>query len=211
MSPFSHPVFRSSSRWPGYAGIGALAYLVTLLATLPAGLFLPHAQGTIWHGAARVDRMGALQWRWSPWRSLVEAGWAADWTLEALGGNALLQPSRLMLKDVRGQSDLTALAPLLPVPCEGKAQVNLDLLVLGGQHHAAIGRVTSGPARCKGITVPPLVLIADEHSITLAPQGQQGQILLGGTLGPTGRLQLRTTPIGSKLLPFLPATIESDL
>jgi len=211
MLHYSLAHLRWSWRWLAYVGIGALAYLLTLLATMPAGLFLPHAQGTIWQGAAEIERVGALQWRWSPWRSFSQAGWAADWTMDRLSGQALLQPSRLMLKHVRGQRDLAALGPLLSIPCEGEAQVDLRRLVLGDQQHAVEGRMTSVAARCKGMAVPPLLLSADGSGIQLAPLADRNTLLLSGTLSPAGHLRLRATPLGSRLLPFLPAVVDTDL
>lgn len=211
MLHYSLAHLRWSWRWLAYSGVGALAYLLTLLATMPAGLFLPHAQGTIWQGSAQIERVGSLQWRWSPWRSLSQAGWAADWTMDELSGQALLQPSRLMLEHVRGQSDLAALGPLLSIPCEGEVQVDFHRLVLGGQHHAVEGRMTSAAARCKGMPVPPLLLRANGNEMQLAPLADRNTLLLGGTLSPAGHLHLRATPLGARLLPFLPAIIDTNL
>lgn len=218
------PVTRRRPRWRRFAALGLAAYLVALVAGLPARMVLdwgPRWQiaGTVWSGDAVLDGAYRLTWRWAPLRSLAAFAYAADVQLTGNGtdiaASAIAAPHRLRLDGVSGRGDgalLAALAPGLPFACDAPLEIDLPRLVLAGADSAAVGEVRSGSGSC-GATgaaetnaLPPLLLSARAapHGGTvaeLAPVGQARLRLIEGSVL-DGHLTARTTPLGAGVLPF---------
>ncbi len=77
-------------RWRRFAALGLAAYIVALVATLPARFAVDwgpgwQVAGTIWHGEAVRDGAYRLSWRWAPLRSLAALAFAADVRFEGGG------------------------------------------------------------------------------------------------------------------------------
>ena len=209
-----------------FGGIGAAAYLVTLLATIPAALLVPRSEGvaavggTIWHGEAALAGGDRLSWRWAPLATLAHFAFAADFTVEgrdtALAGRALLRRSSVRLDDVSGAADarlLAALDPGLSFACAMPLQVNLTTLAVGGGDQRILGEVRSGGGSCgpksagaARVPVAPLILTAGDVCRAtaggIAPLGQRRLSLVTFTLSREGKLELAVTRAGAAALPF---------
>ena len=90
-------------------GAGLVGYVGALIATLPASLvFNPGTRwavaGTMWNGEAVRDGAYRVEWRWAPWRSLANLGFAANWRMGGSGadiaGSAVRTSGRLLLEGV---------------------------------------------------------------------------------------------------------------
>ena len=208
-----------------FAAIGFVTYLLSLLATTPARLFVPTGGGiagvggTIWHGEAALTGGNRIEWRWAPLRSIAGFGFAADWRVTGaatdLGGRALLRRGAARLEGVSGRVDgslLAALAPGLPFRCDLIVQADLPLLAIGGAEPRVSGTMRSEAGSCTSEStvapLPPLVAsAAGEGVLRVTPAGEPARLL--AELGPdgTGTTSLRVTPAGAALLPFaFPAT-----
>jgi hypothetical protein len=215
------PAARRARRLLAFTGLGVAAYLLALAATVPARLVLPlpDASGTIWRGTAPLAGGNELTWRWAPLRTLTGFGFATDWTIKGqssdLAGRLLLRPGAVVLDAVSGSADgalLRVAAPDLPFTCTFALQVNLPRAALGGADQGIEGDVRSDAGTCQAFgaagptPVPPMILAAAQvgrdTEITLAPLGQRRRILMNATLTPEGRLSLRVTPEGARILPF---------
>lgn len=203
-----------------FTGIGVGAYLLTLLATIPAQLVspLPDATGTVWNGSAPLDGGNRLDWRWAPLGSIARFGFAADWTVtgpqSALAGRALLRPASVQLDDVSGSADgaLLRLAGNPSFACTLRMQVDIKSLTIGGSAQGGDGRVTSDAGSCQAfgapapVPVPALALDLRQTPglmvISLAPLGHRRAPYLVGGLAETGKLDLIMTAEGAAALPF---------
>lgn len=222
-----------------FAAIGVAAYLVALVATIPASLVAPRAEGvavggTIWSGEAALAGGNRLDWSWAPLRSLVQLGFAIDWRATGpasdLTGQALLKPGRVVLEAVRGRADgalLRVAVPGLPFDCEMMMAIDLPRVALGGTRQGFTGQVRSDPGICRpkatgGLATPVPALRMKAERIgngstlaTIAPRGERRNRLVKITLGKEGRLAVGVTPEGAAALPFLAPTggmtIETDL
>lgn len=210
------------------AAIGLAAYLIALLATIPANVVVPargallDVSGTVWRGEAALDGGARLTWRLAPLRSLVDLAFAADWTLRSgdaeLGGRSLLHGGgRAVLDNVSGLADgslLRAAMPDAPFACDVALQVDLQRLALGSGEQEARGEIRSEAGSCHPVgdaglptAVPPLILLAERDLrrgtiLSLAPIGQRRTRLMEGSLSRDGRLELRITREGAAVLPF---------
>lgn len=205
-----------------------MAYAVAMIATLPASaVFKNYAwrsgvAGTIWNGEVGVVGGSAVQWNWSPLRSLTSLGYAADWKATGpdtdIGGRVLTGFSGTVLDKVSGAADaalLQAIQPNLPFTCDTVMQVEIERVAFGGSGQMIDGRVTTDPGSCrpKGggapTAVPALIMTAEkigtQSRIRIAPMTQRRQILVEAVLEENGALDLRVTPEGATMLPFLGA------
>lgn len=200
---------------------GALAYGLTLVATLPARLMLPlpDATGTVWRGASPLPGGDTLSWRWAPLRSLVNLGFAVDWEIKGarsdLAGGLVLGSDWTRLDAVGGRIDAAVLRfalPALPFRCALVAQVNLKQVKYGGGGQMVDGEILSDAGACRASTtpawvpVPPLAFttrpLGKVSGFTLAPQGQRRRTLMTGSLSPDGALSIAVTREGGAMLPF---------
>lgn len=211
------------------AALGLAAYLIALLATIPAGVFIPasgallEVGGTIWHGEAALDGGDRLRWRFAPLRSLINLGFAADWRVEGvatdLGGRAVLRSGgRAALDSISGRAGgalLRAAAPGLPFTCELDLQLDVPTLKLGGGDQRAAGEIRSDAGSCRPTVVPaasptavpPLILVAEPDArrgtiFSIAPLGQRRTRLVEGALARDGRLSVTIGRGGAAALPF---------
>lgn len=203
-----------------FAGIGLAVYLLSLIATIPARLFvpLPDAGGTIWRGEAPLAGGNRLAWRWAPFRSLYRFGFAADISVTGIGnqlaGKALLRPGRIILDDIAGSADgglLDAVARP-SFACSVRMQLDIRRLGIGGDDQGADGRIEGEPGVCQAfggagpVAIPALTLDLSQTPgmtmINLAPRGRGRTPFLVGGLSENGELRLIVTEEGAAALPF---------
>ena len=215
----------------GLVGIGALAYLVALVAGWPARFAIDASArwavaGTIWNGEAVLDGAYRLEWRWAPWRSLAALAYAADVRLSGSGvdiaGAATRVSGGYLFEGLSGRGDgalLAALAPTLPFTCETTLQIDLPRLRLAGARSMAVGEVRADGGSCAakgaadGTPLPPLIASAarlpgDATAITVSPVGQGRRHLIDAAIA-NGRLAVTPTRDGIALLPLL-GTVRID-
>lgn len=209
-----------------FTGIGIAAYIVAMVATLPASVAFGNrpwrsgVAGTVWNGEVGVAGGAKFEWHWAPLRSLTSLGFAADWTATGpdtdLGGRVLARPGRLVLDNVSGAADaslLQAIQPDLPFTCAMTMQVEFERIALGGGDSMAQGDLTTDPGTCTpknaGATssVDALYLRAEhigtDSRIRLTPATQRRRVLMDMTLGENGTLDVRMTRDGATALPFV--------
>lgn len=221
-----------------FVALGIAAYIIAMLATLPAGAVFKNKPwrtgiaGTVWTGEVGVVGGTAFRWTSAPLRSLTSLAFAGDWKATGpdtdMGGRGLVRFSRVVLEQISGSahaSMLQALQPGLPFTCDLVMQVEFDKIAVGGSGQAIDGKLTTDAGTCtpKGggaaVPVPPLLLTAEKigqaTQIRIVPAAQRRQTLLEATLGENGRLSLRMTEDGVRVLPFVGmpagATIEGAL
>jgi hypothetical protein len=176
--------------------------------------------GTIWHGEAVLDGAYRVEWRWAPFRSLANVGFAADWRMTGSGadlaGSAISWPNSLLLEGVAGQGDAALLAALthdLPFACDAALTVDLPRMMFDGAKSSIEGEVRSDPGNCAALgsegnaPVPTLVMRATRDSAgvtdaTLALLARPRVKLAEGRMA-GGRLTVAPTRTGMALLPFL--------
>lgn len=218
--------------------LGIAAYALAMLATMPASVFLKNrpwrtgVAGTVWNGEVGVAGGSKFEWRWAPLRSLTSLAFAADWKATGpdtdMGGRGLVRFGRTVLDDVSGSAHaslLQALRPNLPFTCDLVMQLEFAKIAIGGSGQAIDGKLTTDPGACtpKGggapVAVPSLLLTAEKIGtatrIRITPATQRRQVLMDATLGEDGKLSLRMTPDGARVLSFIGmpggTTIEGSL
>lgn len=218
--------------------LGIAAYALAMLATMPASVFLKNrpwrtgVAGTVWNGEVGIAGGSKFEWNWAPLRSLTSLAFAADWKATGpdtdMGGRGLMRFGRTMLDDVSGSahsSVLQALQPNLPFTCDLVMQLEFAKIAIGGSDQMLHGKLTTDPGTCtpKGggaaTAVPSLLLTAEKIGtatrIRIAPATQRRQTLIDATLSENGRLSVRMTQDGARILPFtgMPAgaTIEGAM
>ena len=213
--------YRARRRFLIFAGVGVAAYLLALLVTIPARLFvpLPDVIGTIWHGEAPLGGGNRVAWHWAPLSSLFRFGFAADFSVTgvetSLAGKALLHPGgQLILGDVSGSAD-GALIDATARPafaCSVRMQIHIKRLSLGGGERGGQGRIDGEPGVCQAfggtppVSIPALRLDLTQSPgvamINLAPRGHARKPWLVGGLSENGQLSLIVTAEGATAMPF---------
>lgn len=218
-----------------FGSLGIAAYVLTMLATVPASVFVKNrpwrtgVAGTIWSGEVGVAGGSIVKWEWAPLRSLTSFGFAVDWRANGedtdLGGQALLSPGGVRLDRVSGAADgalLGALLPGLGFTCDVTMQAEFPRLSIGPGRGLIEGRTTIDPGSCAkspdGAPVPtPAMILTAEHvgtesRIRIAPIGQRRRTLIDATVGEDGSYRVTLTPDGAALLPFtgLPAGVSVE-
>jgi len=221
-----------------FTAIGGAAYLLTLLATIPAAFVVPRSErvagigGTIWRGEAALRGGDRLRWRWAPLASLANLAFAADFAVDGAGtdlaGRAVLRPHAARLDDLGGTADARLLdlaAPKLGFTCAMPLRLDLAHVAIGGADQRVVGTATSDAGACRpkgggaSVPVPPLAFAATEaggrSTGDVAPLAHRRQTLGRFTLTRMGHATLTVTPAGALLLPFASAaggmTVETDL
>lgn len=221
-----------------FVALGIAAYLIAMIATLPAGAVFQNKPwrtgiaGTVWNGEVGVAGGTAFRWNWAPLRSLTSLAFAGDWKATGpdtdMGGRGLARFGRVVLEQVSGSthaSMLQALQPNLPFTCDLVMQVEFAKIAIGGSDQMLDGKLTTDPGTCTptgggaAVPVPSLLFTAEKIGeatrIRIAPSAQRRQTLLEATLSDSGRLSLRMTEDGVRVLPFIRmpagATIEGAL
>lgn len=208
--------------------IGVATYVVGLVATLPARLIVAHGPGTnipdvagtILHGEAALAGGELLDWRWAPLRSLVELGFAVDWTATSdrtsLAGRARFRPGVTSIADMSGTADgalLKSALPGLPFTCDMPLQIDLKRVTIGGADQRVEGRVLSDAGGCAPKGAANLVAPVPALLFEATPDGpnSRGRIVRQAlrrvplaTLRLTrdGRLSVAVTRDGARALPF---------
>lgn len=216
------------------AGIGALAYMSSLIATAPAQVLsrvvdVPPAMqtlsGKLWNGRATLE--GGLQvgWQISPWRSLVGMAIHMDWDLRApdtqLEGHVRISRSDVAVRDVKGVAGwrlVDAVLPGLPFRCDPTARVDVSEAGFSRTTYTveivAAGSLLTGPGACmddKGTTnIPALrgeaATVAGDLSIKVRPRDDPATELGTILLKRTGTLVVTVQPAGARLVPGLPSS-----
>lgn len=206
--------------------LGIAAYALAMIATMPASVFLKNrpwrtgVAGTVWNGEVGVAGGSKFEWNWAPLRSLTSLAFAADWKATGpdtdMGGRGLMRFGRTVLDDVSGSahsSILQALQPDLPFSCDLVMQLEFAKIAVGGGDQAIDGKLTTDPGACTpkdggaAVAVPSLLLTAEKIGtatrIRIAPAAQRRQTLVDATLSEDGRLSIRMTADGARILPFI--------
>lgn len=209
-----------------FAALGIAAYVVALVAGMPAGVIVGNEPwrtgiaGTVWNGEAGIAGGGRLAWQWAPLRSLTSLGFAVDWRMAGSGtgmaGRALVRPSSTLVDAMSGSTDagvLRAIQPDLPFTCDMTMQADFPRVKLGGDGQMAEGRLLTDPGSCRPASggaptaVPALILTAEHIGTTsrlrLAPATQRRRTLMTITLSETGDVAIAMTPEGAAMLPFV--------
>lgn len=209
-----------------FSAFGIAAYVVALVATIPAsaivsgGAWRTGVGGTVWNGEVGLAGGSKLEWHWAPLRSLVSFGFAVDWTATGdatnLGGRALIGPSSATIDAMSGSADgtlLQAIQPDLPFACDMTMQLDFPHAKVGGSDQSVSGRMLTDPGACRpkrgGVptAVPALILtsqaIGTQSRMTLSPADQRRRTLMTVVLGEDGTLDLMLTPDGAQVLPFI--------
>lgn len=222
-----------SRRFRLFALTGLVAYLLALIATLPARLLLERADkpgiwlavsGTVWNGEAALSQGHAVRWQWAPLASLANLSFSTH--LEVIGadtelkGIAAWRPSGIVITDLKGNASaslVSALAPTLPFVCDFSMQVNIDRLAFGGSAPGAAGEIMGSAGSCAtrnssiaaSTAVPPLV---GEATINvggsngwIAPRGNRSEKLVSFAVTPSGETSITVSPTASALVPGIEA------
>jgi hypothetical protein len=222
-----------SRRFQLFALTGIAAYLLTLIATLPARLLLERAEephiwlavsGTVWNGEAALSHGHAVRWRWAPMASLANLSYSTH--LEVLGadtelkGIAAWRPSGIVITDLNGNASATlvsALAPTLPFLCDFPMRVNIDRLAFGGSAPGAAGEIMGSAGTCASrnssvsasTAVPPLVAAATINvggsNGWLAARGNRADKLISFAVTPSGKTSVTVSPTASAMIPGIEA------
>lgn len=208
-----------------FAFVGAITYLIGLIAMIPAAAFIDENDrlevgGTIWNGQAVVDATMLLDWDFSILSSIANFGWSADWHLTGgasdVTGNLTQAGDELHLENIVGQADgmlLDTLFPKLPLTCQFLADLRFEHLRLGGDNQQGLGKLQTGPVACsaKGIGMIPIDLPALEGDMVPGEDATSGALmttagqdrLIELRLSPEGSLSIWPTQIATRRLPFL--------
>ena len=227
---------RARRRLIVFACVGIAAYLVAIVATIPASVLVKNrawrtgVSGTIWNGEAGLAGGSVLSWHFAPLRSLTSLGFAIDWHAAGadtdIGGRALYRPGRTVLDHVAGTADATLLKAVQPLPfdCAMTLHVDLPRIAIGGGNSEIEGNLSTDAGSCArpgtpATPVAPLILTAqplgDQTRIRLTPMAQRRRELMRATLTKDGGLSITMTQNGAAALPFagLPggATIDAGM
>jgi hypothetical protein len=205
-----------------FGGIGVGAYLLALLATVPArlvvpsGTFAPGAvSGTVWRGEAALPGGNRLTWRFAPLRTLASLAYAADIAVTGaqtdLAGRLTARPRMLRLDSMTGRAGASLVQsafPGLPFHCDLGMQVALPRVVIAADGTEAQGDLRSAPGRCtprdggSPAALPALIATARGPTLTITPLTERRRILARVTVTQGDHLGLTITPAGAALLPF---------
>jgi hypothetical protein len=227
-SPHASDIAREGARRRliAFSSFGIAAYVVAMIATIPAsavvdgGAWRTGIGGTVWNGEVGLAGGSKLEWHWAPLRSLVNLGFAVDWTANGdatnLGGRALIGPSSSTVDAMSGSADgtlLQAIQPDLPFVCDMAMQLDFPRARIGGSDQMVSGQLLTEPGSCRpragGVptAVPALVLTAQhigtQSRLTLAPATQRRRTLMTIVLGEDGTVDMTLTPEGAAALPFV--------
>jgi hypothetical protein len=213
--------------WPVVLGATALgAYLIGLLALLPAEAAAgrtPDAVGTVWRGESALEPGFALGWTVRPVSSLLAFALEADARVRGpeteIAARVQRGPGRLLVKRADGSGSarlLKALAPALPVACDGEVSVRAENWAPTGGA-AGEGDLRTGPLNCalSGATataVPPLTgrLNSDAEGSGASLRTPANAELARYRAARDGAASLTITPEGAAAVPGLqPITLEA--
>lgn len=216
-----------------FALAGLVAYVLALIATLPASLLLKRADepgiwlavsGTVWSGEAALAQGHAVRWNWAPMASLANLAYTTH--LQVIGTDTELEglmawkPGAIVISDLNGNASaslLTAIAPNLPFLCDFPMRVNIDRIAFGGARPGAAGEIRSSSGSCStrnsavlaSTPVPPLIGEATTNvggsNGWLAPAGNRSEKLISFTATPNGKTSVTVSPTASALIPGIDA------
>lgn len=193
--------------------------MLGLLLTMPAGLVVDGARGTIWNGRAVLSAGHVMAWRWSPWYSITHPGFGVEWRMEGaqtdLAGRASLMPGRIKVRDLAGQLDMSELfasVPDLPFACAMAGRVDAPRADYSQGQVQGEGRIDLAAGTCRvradegrAHPVPPMQLYltpARTGGVTVRLQSRDGKVpLLDGEVG-DGVFSYRLSARGARVLPF---------
>ncbi len=206
--------------------LGALAYLVTLIVTLPArtALAWSHAPmawqagatGTAWNGAADLGAGVSIRWKFAPFRSLGALSPVAEVSVQgpktSLSGRTRKVRGGVRIERLSGEAAwplIAALAPRLTFACDLSMQIDMRQMTISDRGSNAAGRAIIPPGVCRSRVdplaapkaTPPLMATAAGNTLVIAPQARPGEALLRADLPDGGGLKLAVTTAGAALLP----------
>lgn len=197
------------------------AYVLGLILYLPSEIAVGEtreAVGTVWRGETAIEPGFALGWTVHPLRSVAALAPAGAMSVRGpetmIVAEARLRQARLVLEQAEGLGSLrlvNALAPSLPVSCDGEMTLSATNLAIGGGTTGE-GRLRAGPADCAGgglvARIPGLdgSLNSDVEGTSLILAGPGRGELLRARLAGDSALSLTVTPAGAATLPGLAAT-----
>lgn len=221
------PLNRHRRRILLFSGLGAGAYLLALLATIPARLLVPDdvpalsaVSGSIWHGEAALPGGDRLTWRFAPLRTLASLRFSADLAVSGaqtdLAGRIALTPSTVRLDSVTGRAGgtlLQAAFPDLPFTCDLGLQVDVPRLILGTGTPQITGDIRSTPGSCTprtgGVASPVPALLATARAagpattaLVITPLTERRRTLATTRFSPGGAVAITIRPAGAALFPF---------
>ena len=222
-----------SRRFRLFALTGLAAYVLALIATLPARLLLERADepgiwlavsGTVWSGEAALSQGHAVRWSWAPLASIANLSFATHLEVTgadtALEGVAAWRPGGVVITDLNGNASaslVSALAPSLPFVCDFPMRVNIDRLAFGGSAPGAAGEILGSAGSCASrnstvaaaAPVPPLVAEATINvggsNGWIAPRGNRTEKLISFAVTPSGDTSVTVSPTASALIPGIEA------
>lgn len=208
-----------------FVGCAAIAYVIGLIATIPAAAVLDESDrlavgGTIWNGEAVLASTIRVEWSFAPLTTLSRLAFSADWRITGggtdLAGMISQRGDVMTLHDAAGQIDgslLNALFPGLPLTCSFTGTARIDNLRLGGDDQAAQANFVTGPVTCAAkamaalpVQLPPLtadVVASDEASAGALMTEQSKEHLVEMRLDRDGMLSIWPTPMAVERLPLL--------
>ena len=207
------------------AAVGAIAYLVALIATLPATMILNENDrfqvgGTIWNGEAVIDSTVRVDWGFAPLLSLANLAFTSSFQLDGgssdLTGHYAQRGDQLRFENVTGQVDgvfLDAMFPKLPMSCDFIADLDLDHVHVRGDGQVASGSTRTGPMSCsaKELAALPVALPPLEGALEPSGNGTNGYLqtadgrvrMIELRLSPEGSLSVWPTQMATNRVPFL--------
>ncbi len=205
--------------------IGILAYVIGLIATIPAATMIDESDrvqvgGTIWRGEAVLASTIRFEWVFSPLTTLSKMAFSAEWRVSGggtdLAGTATKRGNQLQFVDVAGQADgslLDAAFPDLPLSCRFTADVRVDQAYLGGEGQRVQGTLRTGPMACsaKQLAALPVELPAMTGALGPGGNGTAGALISSADqahilelrLSPQGMLSVWPTQFAVQRVPFL--------
>lgn len=218
-----------SRRFRLFALAGLAAYLLALLATIPAGLLLKRAgepsiwlavSGTVWSGEAALSQGHAVRWEWAPMASLANLAYTTH--VQVIGADTDLNglvtwtPGAIVIENLTGNASaslVTAIAPTLPFLCDFPMRVNMDRIAFGGEQAGAAGEIRSSSGSCASRSaavhastpVPPLIAEATINvggsNGWVARQADRSERLITFATTPSGETSVSVSPTASALIP----------
>lgn len=161
--------------------VGALAYLIGLIATIPASTLIEENDrlqvgGTIWNGEAVLASSIRVEWSAAPLTSLIKLAYSAQWRMSGEGndvaGMVTKKGDQFQFENISGQisgSLINAAFPNLPLSCQFTADARIPSLNVGGEGQEGIGTVRTGPMRCSAAALAALPVELPEMTGAFGP------------------------------------------
>ena len=229
---------RSVALWSSVALLGAVAFLCSLVAYMPARVVvqytdIPASQaqlsGTVWDGQMVLEDGQLVSWVLDTSASLFGFGAVFDWRLtdfdSNLDGRLAFRPRRLVIGPVSGNLSWGTVASFMPglaVECNIMAVLNAIVIDIGSNSHSGSGSLTTSAGNCMRLgnagastgapaMVAELSQVEDALRAVLTTQADRQTPLVTARLTPADRIVLTIHREGAALVPGLPTSTDSEL